>query len=118
MKRFHTIVLLIIACLGCLIPSLFITWLVWEMQIDGRVFRCTDAGFFSSAFWLSAETHKSAGDKILAGWTWEKLELVNTIYQSAFFVLWLGGTTVAFGILRASANEEMEARVVAKKIGC
>ena len=87
------------AALGCLFGSLAITWLVWELAIDGRAFRCTDAGTLSLAFWTSAATHEAAGDQIAPGWTWEKLSLVNWLYKVAFVFLWMGGTAVLSRIL-------------------
>ncbi len=87
------------AALGCLFASLAITWLVWELTIDGRAFRCTDAGTLSLAFWTSAATHESAGDQIAPGWTWEKLAFVNWLYKLAVIVLCIGGTTVVSRLL-------------------
>ena len=40
---------------------------------------------------MSADTHEVAGDKILDGWTWQKLKVVNDLYKFAFFILWTGG---------------------------
>jgi TRAP-type C4-dicarboxylate transport system permease small subunit len=108
MKALTTIVLVIIASLACLVAALFITWLVWEMQITERAFHCTDDGL-SIAFWTSAETHEAAGDKILPGWTWEKLKAVNRIYEFAFFTLWIGGSVVAFRGIRSIMKDYMNA---------
>ena len=98
----------IAAVVGCLLASLLITWLVWETQIDGRAFRCTDAGPFtlSLGFWTSAETHQSAGDQIAPGWTWEKVAEVNGFYKLAFFALWIGGSMVASRVIRQTLRAE------------
>jgi len=87
------------AALACLLASLAVTWLVWELAIDGSAFRCTDAGTLSDAFWTSASMHESAGDQIAPGWTWEKLAFVNRLYKVAFFLLWIGGTAVVSRLL-------------------
>ena len=84
----------ITAAVGCLLASLLVTWLVWEIGIDGRAFHCTDAGTLSLGFWTNAETHQSAGDQIQPGWTWEKLAEVNGFYKLAFFALWIGSSMV------------------------
>ena len=93
---------------GCLLASLLITWLVWEMQIDGRAFRCTDAGTFtlSLGFWTSADMHQSAGDQIQPGWTWEKVGAANGFYKLAFFVLWIGGSMVALRLFHRTPKAE------------
>ena len=74
------------------------TWFVWEVMIGDRAFRCNDGGL-SIAFWTSADTHKSAGDTIVPGWTWDKVRTVNGIFKLAFYALWLGGSMVGFRIL-------------------
>lgn len=75
------------------------TWLVWELAIDGRAFRCTDAGTLSEAFWTNVTLHESAGDQLAPGWTWERLAFVNWLYKVAFIILWLGGTAVCSRLL-------------------
>jgi hypothetical protein len=77
--------------LSCLCATFFITWLVWHMQIHEKAFHCIDDGL-SIGFWESAEAHQRAGDKILPGWTWEKLQMTNRIYLLAFFFLWIAGS--------------------------
>ncbi|HZR20714.1 MAG TPA: hypothetical protein VFE51_25765 [Verrucomicrobiae bacterium] len=93
---------------GCLMASLLITWLTWETLVNGRAFRCTDAGPFtlSLGFWTSAETHQSAGDQIQPGWTWEKVAEVNGFYKLAFFALWIGGSMVASHIIHRTTRAE------------
>src|SRR5438094_6813899 len=91
---------------GCLLASLVITWLVWETCIDGRAFRCVDAGPFtlSLGFWTTIETHQSAGDRILPGWTWEKLMLTRRAYELAFLALWFAGSSLALRAVRRHEN--------------
>lgn len=93
---------------GCFLASLVITWLVREVQINGRAFSCTDSGPFtlSLGFWTSAATHQSAGDQIQPGWTWEKVEAVNGFYKLAFFALWIGGSLVALRLIRGAPRGE------------
>ena len=95
MKTITIMVLVVVATLACLVLSLFITWFAWEIQIDGTAFRCNDDGL-SIAFWQSANTHEAAGDKIMPGWTWQKVSFVNGIYELCFFALWIGGSIAAF----------------------
>jgi len=80
-----------------LVVALVVTWLVWELCIPERAFHCTDDGI-SLGFWTSANLHETAGDKILPGWTGERLSLVNNIYKRAFFALWIAGGVGAFRI--------------------
>jgi hypothetical protein len=95
---------------GCLLASLFITWLAWEMAIDGRAFHCTDAGTLSLAFWTNAETHRSAGDLIQPGWTWEKLGFVNQLYTAAFLVLWVSGSMLSSRLI--GGTPQVASRVI------
>src|SRR5258707_6009631 len=100
MKPIATIGLIIATGFGSLVLSLLLSWFAWEMLIPERAFHCTDDGL-SIAFWQSADTHRSAGDKILPGWTWEKINLVNNLYEFAFFALWFGGSVVSFRASRS-----------------
>jgi hypothetical protein len=83
------------AVFSCLLAALLITWVVWEVSVDGKAFRCSDEGTLSLGFWTSAETHKSAGDRIQPGWTWERVSRVNALYKLGFLALWIGGSVVA-----------------------
>lgn len=56
-----------------------------------------------------ADTHEAAGDKILPGWTWGKLRMVNRIYEFVFFLLWIGGSVIAFRALHPILKEGMYA---------
>lgn len=96
----------IAAVVGCVVASLLITWFVWEMQIGGRAFHCTDAGPFtlSLAFWTSTDTHESAGDQIQPGWTWEKVAVVNGFYKLAFFALWIGGSMLVLRLIHRTSR--------------
>jgi hypothetical protein len=88
----------------CFVASAFITWLVWEMHMEGRAFRCVDAGLFTISIgpWSHAETHCSAGDQLQPGWTWQKVALVNMLYKVGFIALWIGSSVIALRIIRAS----------------
>jgi hypothetical protein len=100
---------------GCLLASLLSTWLVWEISIDGRAFHCTDEGTLSLGFWTSAETHQSAGDRIQAGWTWEKLSRVNAFYKLAFLALWIGGSMLACRRIGAGSQAQSHDDYVAQQ---
>ncbi|SRR6266436_8691934 len=90
MKKSRKISLAIGIGTATLIASLLVTYLTWELLIEERAFHCTDIGI-SIAFWMSATEHEAAGDKIMAGWTWEKLQQVNDLYKFAFLALWTCG---------------------------
>src|SRR5262245_30424836 len=64
-------VLLVIALLSVLAASFISTWFVWETQISETAFHCTEEGCLSIGFWMNPETHQSAGDQLMPGWTWE-----------------------------------------------
>jgi len=70
------------------------------MEIPDKAFHCNDIGF-SVGFWMSADVHQGAGDKILPGWTWEELKIVNRNYKIAFYTLWIGGSAFAFWVIRS-----------------
>lgn len=85
------------AGLSLVLAAVF-TWFVWEAMMTDRAFHCNDIGL-SLAFWTGADIHKSAGDTIAPGWTWEKVGTVNDIFKLAFYSLWLGGSVIGFRIL-------------------
>jgi hypothetical protein len=89
-KTSRKIILAIGIGAAALVGSLLVTYVAWELLIEASDFHCTDVGL-SEAFWMSAATHEGAGDKIMLGWTWEKLQLVNDLYKFAFFALWTYG---------------------------
>ena len=99
MKNLIHVIVFIGAMTGSLAVALVVTWLAWELWIPERAFHCTDDGL-SIAFWESADTHRTAGDKILPGWTWEKLGFINNVYEATFFALWMGGGMGAFLVAR------------------
>jgi hypothetical protein len=116
MKALRTILLFVVTMFVSLVASLFITWFVWHMQITERAFHCTDDNV--RGFWVGMDTHRGAGDTVMAGWTWEKLKVVRMIYEIAFFTLWLGGGMFAFQILQrffksALPNKSLQARATA-----
>jgi len=72
---------------GGLFISLLITLLVWNVQIEGRAFKCTDdVGF--GCFWENLSNHEQAGDKLSSGWTWQKLRRARFVYATAFYLIW------------------------------
>jgi uncharacterized membrane protein YraQ (UPF0718 family) len=99
-KALATISLVAAATCASVLVSLAVTWLAYELLIPERAFHCNHVGI-PDAFWTSADTRRTAGDKILPGWTWEKLRLVNNIYEVAFFGLSIAGAVVSFRISRS-----------------
>ena len=99
MQRLLDILVFIGAMAGSLIVALVVTWFAYEFWIPERAFHCTDDAM-PIGFWTSADGHRTAGDEILAGWTWEKLGHVNNIFEAAFFALWIGGGVGAFRVSR------------------
>jgi uncharacterized membrane protein YraQ (UPF0718 family) len=100
LKALTTIGVAVAAICVSLLVSLVVTWLAYELLIPERAFHCNDGGI-PAAFWTSADTHRTAGDKILPGWTWERLRLVNNTYELAFFGLSIAGAVVSFRISRS-----------------
>jgi hypothetical protein len=78
--------------------------LAWECLIPGKAFQCRDDGF-DIGFWMSAETHRSAGDALLPEWTWEKVHRVNEEYKLAFVAIWLGGSFASFRFARSMLEQ-------------
>ena len=104
MRKAPNIVLIWPTSVASLLASLLITWCAWELLISGTAFRCVDDGI-DIGFWMSADTHRSAGDRILAGWTWEKVEAVNDVFRLGFFALWVGASFVSFRVLKSFLKE-------------
>jgi hypothetical protein len=102
--KIPNIVLIFPTSLVSLAGALVITWLAWEVLIPGKAFQCRDDGF-DIGFWTSAETHRSAGDNILPGWTWERLEHVNNAYKLAFVAIWMGCSFGSFRFLNSILHE-------------
>jgi hypothetical protein len=90
--------------IGCLVASLLVTWLLWELFVEGTVYRCTDAGTLSLGPWMSVDSHQSAGDRIQSGWTWERVTLIRRVCLFAFVALWLGGSRIALRLFRHHEN--------------
>jgi hypothetical protein len=98
MKALRTILLFLGTMFVSLLASIFITWILWQLQITEKAFHCTDDNL--SGFWVSMDTHQGAGDTVMAGWTWEELKVVRMIYEVTFFTFWIGGGMLAFWILQ------------------
>src|SRR5438105_9429037 len=99
------VALLTMAILSVLAVGFISTWFVWETQISERAFHCTEEGCLSIGFWMSPETHQAAGDKIMPGWTWEKVAVVRRLYQAAFLSLSLAGAVAAFRIWKLDTDQ-------------
>jgi hypothetical protein len=101
------------SALVSLVISLVVTWFVWETLIYERAFHCIDGGL-SLAFWTSADVHRSAGDIIQPGWTWEKVKMVNGIFMAAFYALWFIGSVIGFYILLRFNEDEVPPNLAPK----
>ena len=88
MKTTDRIARVLISVGGGLFISLLITLLVWNVQIEGRAFQCTDdVGF--GLFWEKLSNHERAGDKLSSGWTWQKLRVARLAYTTTFYLIWV-----------------------------
>lgn len=104
MDSFSRIIVGFVATIGCLAVALFLTWVFWEMQIEERIIHCPHFGI-SDGYWESIESHQAAGDKLLAGWSWEKLKLWRDVYLFAFGALWTAGSVIISRILNSIVKE-------------
>src|SRR5437867_11949205 len=88
--------------LVCVIASFVITWLVWEMRIEGRGFDCIDSipWIPADGFWTSIDTHESARDRIRPGWTWDELRRTRRAYEFAFVIIAVAGSALCFQVVR------------------
>ena len=80
--------------------ALFLTWLGWTTQIEGRAFRCNDDTYPFVWFHENLEVHRQAGDVLGAGWTWERIQAVQHLYVDAFYFIWLLGGVLIYLLLR------------------
>src|SRR5690348_9047324 len=90
--------------IGCLMASLVVSWLVWELFVEGQAYQCTDAGTLSLGPWMSADTHRSAGDRIQPGWTWDRVILARRLCLLSFVVLWFAGSKIVLRVFRHDEN--------------
>ena len=107
MDKTPNIVMIWPTSLVSLLASLLFTWCVWEFLVSGTAFECMDDGI-DIGFWMSADTHRSAGDKVLPGWTWEKVEAVNGVFRLGFLTLWVGASFVSFRVLKSILRENSD----------
>jgi hypothetical protein len=88
-------------------PALFLTWLGWTTQIEGRAFQCTDNTYPLVWFGENLEVHRQAGDILGAGWTWERIQAVQNVYVGAFFFIWLLGGVLTYLLIRRSEAKKL-----------
>src|ERR1700722_3241163 len=96
-KLFGRILMFTVASLFCCIFALVVTWIAWQLQITEKAFHCTEGNI--SGLWCDIDSHRGAGDTILPGWTWEKLKFTRLIYETVFYLIWLGGSAVFFKMI-------------------
>ena len=87
--------------------ALFLTWLGWTAQIEGRAFQCNDNSYPFVWFNESLEVHRQAGDVLGAGWTWERIQAVQHLYVGAFYIVWLLGGVLAYLLMRRSGANKL-----------
>jgi hypothetical protein len=85
MKPFRFILVLAACALFGAVVSGIVTMISWGVRIEDRAFHCWDIGFGS--YWTDIDLHKTAGDTISSGWTWEQIETVRIHYLEAFWLL-------------------------------
>jgi hypothetical protein len=90
-----------------LLLALFLTWLGWTTQIEGRAFRCTDDTYPFVWFRENLEVHRQAGDVLGAGWTWERIQAVQDLYVDAFYFIWLLGGVSTYLLIRKGASNKL-----------
>ena len=90
-----------------LLLALFLTWLGWITQIEGKAFQCTDDTYPFVWFGENLEVHRQAGDVLGAGWTWEKIKAVQHLYVDAFYFIWLLGGVLTYLLMRKSEGSEL-----------
>ena len=97
MKPFRFIKLLAACVLFGAVVSGIVTMISWGVRIEDRAFHCWDIGFGS--YWTDIDLHKSAGDTISSGWTWERIKTVRLHYIEAFWLLWTAISFILFWII-------------------
>src|SRR5436853_5941203 len=103
MKPSAPIILAAISAWVSLLVSFLVITIVWNVQVEGRAFRCTDAAGVGM-FWTDLHEHQAAEDSLSRGWTWDQIGTRQLIYEWAFVGLWLlGGITMYFVLRGAKA---------------
>jgi hypothetical protein len=92
--------MLFVACaLGGVVLATVITVGAWQVQIEPRAFRCwDDVGIFDT-YWDSIDAHRSAGDKISPGWTWDEIKTTRESYIGAFYLIWAASSLIPFRLV-------------------
>jgi len=98
MRWFLTIVFAVLSIAGGALFSLIMTLILWDTCVDGRLYQCTDDD--GAGMLVSMYDHASAGDTALAGWTWDGLERLRTMFLAAFFVIWIVASAGGYFILQ------------------
>jgi hypothetical protein len=96
-----------ILLVGGLLFSLIVTLVPWNIQIEHRAFQCTDDVGVGS-FFEDMDTHRGAGDTVSPGWTWKKIKVAKTVYEMAFFTIWLSIPTGSVLIFRRNRRKHSD----------
>lgn len=100
MKVFRVFSLFAACAFGGLILSTLLTFVAWNIQIEPRAFQCWDSmGMLFDNYWEDMDTHRGAGDRISAGWTWDEIKTAREIYILAFFGIWAASSLVSFRLI-------------------
>jgi len=79
--------------------AVFLTWLGWSTQIEGRAFLCTDDTYPIVWWGEDLDTHRRAGDTLGAGWSWEKIRRAQGLYRAIYYLLWLTGVAGTYWLV-------------------
>ena len=104
MKLITKVLPFVVSTMAGFMVSFPIFMLLWNIQIEHRAYRCTDDvgfGFFCE----SMDTHRGAGDTVLPGWTWQKIEVTQALYEAGFLVLLLSIATAPAWAPKAKSHE-------------
>jgi len=101
MKPLFVVIMFSMCAFGGALFSSLITITVWGIQIEPREFQCTDGitGWPFDSYWTAMADHRSAGDSLSVGWTWDMLENVREIYIASFYMLWMVSTLIPFRLI-------------------
>ena len=101
MKPSAPTILAAISAWVSLLASFLVVTMVWNVWVEGRAFRCTDAAGVGM-FWTDLHEHRAAGDPVSPGWTWDQIGRRQRTYEWSFAALWISGGILLYFLLRGS----------------
>lgn len=96
--------------------ALIVTSLAWQWQILGRAYECSDSLGGLTTFETDMSGHRNAGDRLMNGWTWERIEKTGRFYRGAFFLLWAAGAC-SLSVAFRKATCWLESRLICSTVG-